>query len=672
MPSETFNRTDPDADELWAAFSLDELVSDGNPVPYGAKPVKQGPDPLVKHKKALKQPSYKVLTDRYGQQPNLPPVTNRSRLSKLADPMRGKFGNRVLDADNNVQGERGRRRRGRGDPAPEVNDYDDEPSGGGGGGAFFLTGAGDEGEDYDSAMKKRRAAKVRQEKTSYGPGKASVGGQRGARNASRVTGVGRGASTERKPSALEQRASARRLREMERREANKPRAKVKAKTRTKKSMGASGGTQSNRGTRGASLERSGRNVGGRNTRRIPNDLASLRVPESQRVKHIHDRLGPRSKRELNDSLRSEGSRASGGRVSRVAGSSAAGTTKPSRVRNLNKRGAAPADAADISRKQPTMRQSRSSAGVATSRTAGVGSAALGRRGMVSSASAAGSLGTKKPSSVPTNPSARVARGGRVRLKQGIPSQARGTPSNAEVVAGGGAASPRKTPPSSCPPLRPISGNVADANEKTSSPKKATTNVRGTFDSPPRYAPSMRKKETDVAIKAAGVKVDENAFSEMSAIDTGSEKVALKARSVLADAAKLVNADVLRGDLKIIHETVSAASPSKPSVGSPSRIGVDLEGRDGEAGGGTPEDAARRLLAQAQMMTQSGMSVQESISELRRATKDANAKDNDKGVAKTQKQFVGQASRMMSKIQQAEEFSKKYSGLGGSGLDIGLE
>jgi hypothetical protein len=180
---------------------------------------------------------------------------------------------------------------------------------------------------------------------------------------------------------------------------------------------------------------------------------------------------------------------------------------------------------------------------------------------------------------------------------------------------------------------------------------------------------MRKKETGVAIKAAGVKVDENAFTEMSAVDTGSEQVALKARAMLADAAKLVNADVARGDLKIIHETVSAAS----LVGSPSRSGVDLKGRAAEVGGEmAPEDAARRMLAQAQMMTQSGMSVQDSIAELRRATNDTSAKDKDKGVAKSQKQFVGQASRMMSKIQQAEEFSKKYSGLGGSGLDIGLE
>jgi hypothetical protein len=220
-------------------------------------------------------------------------------------------------------------------------------------------------------------------------------------------------------------------------------------------------------------------------------------------------------------------------------------------------------------------------------------------------------------------------------------------------------------------LRPISGIVADANAnaKPSSPKKVATKARGTFDSPPRYAPSVRKKETDVAIKAAGVKVDENAFSEMSAVDTGSAQVALKARATLADAAKLVNADGVAGDLKIIHETVSVAS----LAGSPSRSGVDLGGQVAEAGGEiAPEDAARRMLAQAQMMTQSGMSVQDSIAELRRVANDASAKDKDKSVAKSQKQFVGQASRMMSKIQKAEEFSKKYSGLGGSGLDIGLE
>jgi len=711
--SATWKSVDPDAEELWNTFSLDELVSEGKgPMPYGAK--SKGPDPLMKHKKALKAPSYKVLTERYGQQPNLPPVTNRTRISKLADPMRGKFGNRVLDDGNRMKGEGRQRRAHRDAPVPEVSDDEDHHTGGGGG-AFFLTGAEDEGEDYDAAMRKRRASKARQERAAYGSGAARrCAGDRAAERGMR------GPSLERrggKPSSLEMRAAARKRREADRAGRNNPFTRPKAKGKTSKTkvgrgrstkaasgLGSTGGTQtvrSTRSTRGTSLERgrggmaASRTTGARNGRtrsRLPVDLANMRVPESQRVKNIHDRIGPRSKRELNDSLRSEGSRASGGRITRI--SAGTGTTKPSRMRSLNKHEAASRRGADststnistsTSARQarngmgPTIRQSRSSAGM-VSRTAEPNTRRRVAGGGLHGSASAGQVGVK-PSSVPANGSAagRLARGARVRLKDGIPAQARGTSRPKDPPAD----SPRKAEPKSRPPLQPISGNVKAG-------EAAAKKTRGTFDSPPRYAPSLRKKEKAAEMKAAGLSVGETAFSELMEKGVIDSKVTVQARAVLADAAALVTPAEMKEDLRIIKEKV-ASSPPKTSVTSaqreePTHLGTDkispspspspspssssLSSSIPSSGTLAPEEAARQMLAKAQLMTQSGMSVTDSIQELRRAAKDASTKNGDKGLVKTQTQFIGQASRMMSKIQKAEEFSKKYTGLGDKGLDIG--
>jgi hypothetical protein len=371
-----------------------------------------------------------------------------------------------------------------------------------------------------------------------------------------------------------------------------------------------------------------------------------------------------------------------------------------------------------------LRQTRSTTGLAASRTAVPGV----RRGMSGSSSAA-RLASTKPSSVPTGSGAtRLARGGRVRLKEGVPTQpSRLAAASAGDGAGAGAgASSRKVTEGDArrKPLAPMSVNSPSRGR--SADKAVAHKARGTFDSPPRYAPSKLKKENDAAVHAlAGERVrkgpnfkDDSSvigFSDLEAEDAYSKQVTEKARALLADAHKLAGGagdvdDNGTGDLASFKVKLSTAASARPVLspssspaktssslfnGFTSPIKSALSPSHPASTGGTssssktngaescgptaegteaPEDTARALLAQAQLMTQSGMSVQDSIAQLRRVTKEVSVKATDvegKGLVKTQKQFIGQASRMMTKIQQAEAFSKKYSGVGAKG-PIGLD
>jgi len=87
-----------DASELWSDLKLGALL--GNEpeehLPLSLQAALQSGKKskekiLLDHSKTWRKPSYNVLKDRYGSRPHDPPVLDASKLTKLADPIRGKF-----------------------------------------------------------------------------------------------------------------------------------------------------------------------------------------------------------------------------------------------------------------------------------------------------------------------------------------------------------------------------------------------------------------------------------------------------------------------------------------------------------------------------------------------------------------------------------------------------
>lgn len=91
--------------DLWQELNLGELLL--NPQLISAKnPGVNKNDPFVKHEKKWKKPTYNVLKGRYNSLPNEPKYIQKSKITKLADPLRGKFSkfDEIIDDDGNVLG----------------------------------------------------------------------------------------------------------------------------------------------------------------------------------------------------------------------------------------------------------------------------------------------------------------------------------------------------------------------------------------------------------------------------------------------------------------------------------------------------------------------------------------------------------------------------------------
>ena len=88
-----------DADQIWEDLRLGQLLGAD---PEGQLPLalqaalgnsgKKSKESIkLEHDKTWRKPAYNVLKDRYSSKPHDPPVLNASKLTKLADPLRGKF-----------------------------------------------------------------------------------------------------------------------------------------------------------------------------------------------------------------------------------------------------------------------------------------------------------------------------------------------------------------------------------------------------------------------------------------------------------------------------------------------------------------------------------------------------------------------------------------------------
>ena len=89
-----------DSNEIWSELNLSSLLigSENNLLSLKEQieqieiKANQDNDPLLKkHIKKWKKPAYSILKDRYNAKPIIPPKIYKSKIKKLADPLRGRY-----------------------------------------------------------------------------------------------------------------------------------------------------------------------------------------------------------------------------------------------------------------------------------------------------------------------------------------------------------------------------------------------------------------------------------------------------------------------------------------------------------------------------------------------------------------------------------------------------